>query len=115
MYPELTILPKDSPVNPTGWKKYAAGLVEQVRDHRFSEEDQFHLNHGDLVEGNNVVLRDGKVAAIVDWETASFLPFSESIAELLPDIEAILGNETESVKFMGGSDVTGKQMLDLPT
>lgn len=55
------------------------------------------MTHGDLIEGSNITLRGGKVTAILDWETAAFLPFSEAIAELLPDAEA------ELVKFMAAN------------
>lgn len=61
--------------------------MKQLQGRKFSEEDEFHLTHGDLVEGNNITLRGGKVTAIIDWETAAFLPFSEAITELLPDSE----------------------------
>lgn len=57
---------------------------------RYGPDEQFHLEHGDLVEGNNIILRDGKIASLIDWETAGFVPFSEAVADLLPDTEAQL-------------------------
>lgn len=84
------------------WSDYIKTLSGQISTHLFSQEGEFHLTHGDLVEGNNIAIRGGKVAALFDWETASFLPFSEAITELLPDAEA------ELIRFTTVDPVTGR-------
>lgn len=105
LYPASTALSDDNPGKPRQWKKYAVDLMEQLSKRKFSRESRFHLAHGDLIEGNNITLRGGKVTAIIDWETAAFLPFSEAVGDLLPDIEATLTEDGEIQKFMKPNDL----------
>lgn len=104
LYPDKNTLADEDPEEPGLWERYTKGLMEQLTKHRYSSDGVFHLTHGDLVEGNNVTIRGGKVTGIIDWETAAFLPFGTALEDLLPGIESIL-TKGEIQKFMRPNDL----------
>lgn len=109
LYPDQTILSG----KPGLWGEYTAGLMEQLTKRRYSSDGLFHLTHGDLVEGNNVTIRGGKVTGIIDWETAAFLPFSTALEDLLPGIESIIAKDGGIQKIMRPDDLqkTGQLVI----
>ncbi|CUS09629.1 unnamed protein product [Tuber aestivum] len=52
------------------------------REPRPTRPEFFSLNHNDLGLGFNVMMRGGKIAAIIDWETASYDPLSMCLVDL---------------------------------
>lgn len=110
-----TILPVDDKGKPALWQDYIQALTRALGNREFSTENEFHLTHGDLVEGSNITLRGGKITAIIDWETAAFLPFSEAIADLLPDPEPALRDGDEIPKFIDPANFKYIGLLDPTT
>ncbi|KAG0134372.1 hypothetical protein HOY82DRAFT_554249 [Tuber indicum] len=54
--------------------------IEEVP--RPTSPEFFSLNHNDLYLGLNIMVRGGKVAALIDWESASYDPFFLCVADL---------------------------------
>ncbi|KAG0642761.1 hypothetical protein HOY80DRAFT_1020533 [Tuber brumale] len=67
------------------WITYLRSLLDHFTDsrgHNEAENPHYHLTHGDLSAGNNIMTIGGKITSIIDWETASYAPFSESISDI---------------------------------
>ncbi|KAG0134369.1 hypothetical protein HOY82DRAFT_590279 [Tuber indicum] len=54
--------------------------IEEVP--RPTSPEFFSLNHNDLNLGLNIMVRGGKVAALIDWESASYDPFFLCVSDL---------------------------------
>lgn len=60
----------------------------------FLPEQPFTLVHNDL-NGRNIMMRDKKIAAILDWEFAGSYPLSEMLEGRGVDLLEIVDDETE--------------------
>lgn len=54
-------------------------------DTAFTPEEPFVLIHGDF-HGRNIMIKDGRIAAVLDWEFAGFYPLSELLAGVGVDV-----------------------------
>ncbi|MCJ1474708.1 hypothetical protein MMC13_003368 [Lambiella insularis] len=77
-------------------------FIKQLRSERdaieldpfaFLPEEPFVLVHGDL-HGRNIVVKDGRIQAILDWEFAGAFPLSELLGGMGVDV---LGAENEDI------------------
>ncbi|TLD22444.1 hypothetical protein PspLS_08165 [Pyricularia sp. CBS 133598] len=61
--------------NPGGRRGYPEGRSHYWREltSRLADDFPVRFTHGDLA-GRNIIIRDGRVAAIIDWETAGWYP-----------------------------------------
>lgn len=57
-----------------------------AKDHKaFLPEEPFFLVHGDF-HGRNIMMKDGRIAAILDWEFAGSYPLSELLGGVGVDV-----------------------------
>ncbi|PWW75406.1 hypothetical protein C7212DRAFT_364575 [Tuber magnatum] len=73
------------PPNWPTWIDYLSSLLPLFPDgpgHNEAEDPRYHLTHGDLGSGNNMMIIGSKITSIIDWETASYAPYSESISDI---------------------------------
>ncbi|KAL8838843.1 MAG: hypothetical protein Q9170_001965 [Blastenia crenularia] len=61
----------------------------------FSNEEPFVLVHGDL-HGRNILVKEGRINGIVDWEFAGSFPLSELLGGMGVDILEVEGEESEA-------------------
>ncbi|KAL8819160.1 MAG: hypothetical protein Q9191_007794 [Dirinaria sp. TL-2023a] len=54
-------------------------------DKAFTPEEPFVLVHGDF-HGRNIMMKDGRIAAILDWEFAGAYPLSELLGGVGVDV-----------------------------
>ncbi|KAG0134378.1 hypothetical protein HOY82DRAFT_637530 [Tuber indicum] len=63
--------------------EYLSMIIENIDQvPRPNSPEFFSLNHNDLYRGLNIMVRGSKVAALIDWEAASYDPLSLCIADL---------------------------------
>ena len=61
-------------------------------DEAFLPEEPFVLNHGDF-HGRNIMMKDGQIAAVIDWEFAGFYPLSELLGGVGVDVLEMQADE----------------------
>ncbi|CUS07847.1 unnamed protein product [Tuber aestivum] len=67
---------------------YLEKTIENIeREPRPTRPEFFSLNHNDLRLGFNIMLRGGKIAAIIDWETGSYDPLSMCVVDLATETD----------------------------
>ncbi|KAG0129053.1 hypothetical protein HOY82DRAFT_488669 [Tuber indicum] len=54
---------------------------------RPAHQEYFSLNHNDLKHGDNVIVRGSRIAALIDWETASYDPLCLCVTDLVTSID----------------------------
>ncbi|PWW78562.1 hypothetical protein C7212DRAFT_342202 [Tuber magnatum] len=59
--------------------------IEEVP--RPTQPEFFSLSHNDLGAGFNIMLRGGKLVAVIDWETASYDPLAMCVVDLTTEID----------------------------
>lgn len=75
-------------------------------DIAFQPEETFVLVHGDL-HGRNIMMKDGHIEAILDWEFAGSYPLSELLGGMGVDVLEVEDDEGE-VENNSWSDVIVK-------
>ena len=74
-------VPKESFIKTLQDKRQA--LVED--ENAFLPEEPFVLVHGDL-HGRNIMMKDGRIEAVLDWEFAGSYPLSELLGGMGVDV-----------------------------
>ncbi|RPA94624.1 hypothetical protein L873DRAFT_1814194 [Choiromyces venosus 120613-1] len=67
------------------WINYLQSLLPHFPDgrgHNEAEEPIYHLTHFDLSTANNILAIGSTIIAVIDWETAEYAPFSESVNDI---------------------------------
>ncbi|KAI9056181.1 hypothetical protein LZ554_001109 [Drepanopeziza brunnea f. sp. 'monogermtubi'] len=64
---------KPRPLGPFSLAEFTSHLSRRSDAHRYDIGTLFHFYHADLGPGN-IMVRDGKVVGILDWESAGFYP-----------------------------------------
>ncbi|KAG0633439.1 hypothetical protein HOY80DRAFT_896521 [Tuber brumale] len=72
------------------WLELIEYLQQTIRNFeavpRPAHQEYFSLNHNDLERGVNVMMRGSKIAALIDWETASYDPLCLCVTDLVTSI-----------------------------
>lgn len=73
----------------------------------FSPEEPFVLVHGDL-HGRNIMMKDEKIEAILDWEFAGSFPLSELLSGMGVDVMEMESDEDEEENFKWSDIIVNK-------
>ncbi|EHK99060.1 hypothetical protein M7I_5059 [Glarea lozoyensis 74030] len=63
---------------------------QKLKDN-FPKPEPYVLTHCDLTEGN-IIIKDGKISAIIDWEHAGYYPCSAITLSALPRLEPCMSD-----------------------
>ncbi|KAI9714887.1 MAG: hypothetical protein M1820_000176 [Bogoriella megaspora] len=82
-----------------GVSKSDLPILDDLRDNHYPASEPYTFTHGDL-HGSNIMVQDGHITGIVDWELSGFAPYwwESLLVQLVP--RSAIGSFTKELGFL---------------